>query len=148
MTARFHHAATPDGAGRPILPFIGLVFVESVPFWVAGAAAAEPSLGLPVDLPVSALMVVCPLGAGAALTYREDGAAPRGHRPTPSSSAAAVTGAVDRRRAWAAASVRLLKFSAARVLLTWCSTVRGLMTSRAAMSAFDRPSASSASTSR
>jgi hypothetical protein len=76
MTVHVHRqAATPDDARRPILPFIGLVAVGSVPFWVAGGAARDPSPGLPVALPVSALMVVCPLAAATALTYREEGAA-------------------------------------------------------------------------
>jgi membrane protease YdiL (CAAX protease family) len=70
-----HRAAVPVGSPDRVLPFVGLVAVGSVPFWIAGAADADPSLGLPVDLPVSALMVVCPLGAAVALTARDRGVA-------------------------------------------------------------------------
>lgn len=68
-----HDARDPITPAHDVLPFIGLTAAASVPFWVAGATVADPSLGLPVNLPVSALMVVCPLAAGAALTYREGG---------------------------------------------------------------------------
>jgi membrane protease YdiL (CAAX protease family) len=69
-----NRGSTPARTGHQVLPFLGLLTAGSVPFWAVGAAATDPSLGLPVNLPVSALMVVCPLGAAAALTFRADGA--------------------------------------------------------------------------
>jgi membrane protease YdiL (CAAX protease family) len=74
MATLRHHLVPVDAPGR-VMPFLGLVVAGSVPFWVAGSVAADPSLGLPVDLPVSALMVACPVGAAAALTYRDHGVA-------------------------------------------------------------------------
>jgi membrane protease YdiL (CAAX protease family) len=74
MAALRHPIVPVDVPGR-VLPFLGLVAAGSGPFWVAGTVTVDPSLGLPVDLPVSALMVVCPVSAAAALTYREHGVA-------------------------------------------------------------------------
>lgn len=59
---------------RSPLRFFALVFVLSVPFWFVGALGwpewAETRI---VDLPVSSLMVGCPVLAAAVLVYREDG---------------------------------------------------------------------------
>lgn len=40
----------PAGSSNRILPFLGLVAAGSVPFWTVGSIAADPSLGLPVNL--------------------------------------------------------------------------------------------------
>jgi membrane protease YdiL (CAAX protease family) len=53
--------------------FYGLVFVLSLPFYVLGAVLGKD--GLPVALPWSALMVVCPTGAAISLTLRDEGTA-------------------------------------------------------------------------
>ena len=53
------------------LKFFILVFALSIPFWVIGAMA-EPPKGFPINLPVSALMLVCPLIAAVILVYREE----------------------------------------------------------------------------
>lgn len=53
------------------LTFFVLVFALSLPFWLLGAMA-EQGLPLPVNLPVSSLMVVCPLIAALILVYREE----------------------------------------------------------------------------
>lgn len=66
------HDGTPGR--KPPLRFILLIFALSIPFWVAGAVAARYPKALPIDLPVSALMAVCPLVAALILTHRE-------HRP-------------------------------------------------------------------
>lgn len=54
---------------RSPLRFFLLVFVLSVPFWLIGAATG---LQLLPGLPVSALMVLCPLTAAVLLVYREN----------------------------------------------------------------------------
>jgi membrane protease YdiL (CAAX protease family) len=48
------------------------VFALSVPFWLLGALAEQPK-GLPMNLPVSSLMTVCPMIAAFILVYREEG---------------------------------------------------------------------------
>lgn len=48
-----------------------LVFALSMPFWLFGSMKVN---WLPMNLPLSALMFVCPLIAALILTYREDGA--------------------------------------------------------------------------
>lgn len=59
-------------SGRSPLTFIALVFVLAVPFWLVGAVSG---LRLSPDLPVSALMAVCPAIAAAILARRENGSA-------------------------------------------------------------------------
>ena len=54
---------------RSPLAFFVLVFVLSIPFWVAGAVT---SLRLLPGLPVSALMFVCPGTAALILVYRKN----------------------------------------------------------------------------
>lgn len=54
-----------------ILPFFLLVFALSVPFWILGAIAPNATDSLPINLPISALMAVCPLFAAVILVYRE-----------------------------------------------------------------------------
>lgn len=53
------------------LKFYLLVTAFSIPFWVVGAMA-DKGLPLPMNLPVSALMFICPLIAALILVYRED----------------------------------------------------------------------------
>jgi hypothetical protein len=54
------------------LKFFVLVFALSLPFWLIGAIAEHFSIGLPYNLPVSALMFPCPLIAAFILVYREE----------------------------------------------------------------------------
>ena len=58
---------------RSPLKFTILVFVLSVPFWVLGALAAQWAEQLPVALPVSALMFICPMIAALILVRLEEG---------------------------------------------------------------------------
>jgi membrane protease YdiL (CAAX protease family) len=57
---------------RSPLKFFVLVFALSLPFWLLGAIAHHFSLGLPFNLPVSALQFVCPLIAACILVSREE----------------------------------------------------------------------------
>lgn len=50
-----------------------MLLALSLPFWVAGAMADNLSKLIRVNLPMSALMTVCPLIAAAILVRREDG---------------------------------------------------------------------------
>lgn len=54
------------------LKFYLLVFALSIPFWLFGAMAGSLAESLPINLPVSSLMAVCPLLAALILVYRED----------------------------------------------------------------------------
>ncbi|MEV5326998.1 CPBP family intramembrane glutamic endopeptidase [Nonomuraea sp. NPDC052634] len=56
-----------------VIPFFALVFVLSVPFWVAGALLGDLP-GSPMNLPVGALQFPCPLIAAAILLHRREGA--------------------------------------------------------------------------
>ncbi|GGO81557.1 hypothetical protein GCM10012289_70810 [Nonomuraea cavernae] len=49
------------------------MFALSIPFWIFGAVAPDLSGYLPMNLPVSSLMFLCPLVAALILTYREKG---------------------------------------------------------------------------
>lgn len=51
--------------------FLALVFVFAIPFWVVGSMTGSIN-GLPMNLPVSALMVVCPAVAAVVLEYRQE----------------------------------------------------------------------------
>lgn len=68
-------AAPP--AGMPVNPTLRMYFIVlfalSTVLWVAGALADDPSAGLPVNLPISAAMFVCPLLAAMAVVYRHSG---------------------------------------------------------------------------
>lgn len=57
---------------KPLLKFFPLVFIISTPFWLMGPMAEE-KLPLPFNLPVGALVLVCPMIAALILVYREDG---------------------------------------------------------------------------
>lgn len=63
--------ATTGSPRRP-LRFFGLVCLLATPFWVIGAFVSGPG-GLPMDLPIGALMFPCPLIAAAILLRRADG---------------------------------------------------------------------------
>jgi uncharacterized protein len=54
------------------LKFFLLVFIISAPFWLIGATA-EQKLPLPFNLPVGALVLVCPTIAASILVYWENG---------------------------------------------------------------------------
>lgn len=62
---------TDSSAKQSPLTFFLLVFGLSIPFWVLGAVASDLTKALPINLPISALMLVCPLIAALILTYRE-----------------------------------------------------------------------------
>ena len=53
--------------------FFLLVFVLSVPFWLAGHAAGDLPDLIPIDLPVSALMAFTPAAAALILAWRSGG---------------------------------------------------------------------------
>ncbi len=61
-----------DKTARPIF-FFGLVFILSIPFWILDFFAPGLAKNLPIKLPISALMAVCPLLAAAILAFRENG---------------------------------------------------------------------------
>ena len=65
--------STPATSERSPTKFFALVFVLSLPFWLLGAVAGNVTNMIPVRLPVSSLMAVCPLIAASILTYREGG---------------------------------------------------------------------------
>jgi len=71
-TSRLIPSAVPS---RSPLPFFFLVFALSVPFWVAGAIAGRLGFRpeLPMNLPVSSLMAICPLVAAVILIFRVQG---------------------------------------------------------------------------
>lgn len=69
--------AMPADPGRQLRPrsplkFFLLVFALSVPFWFLGAVTGAQ---LSADLPVAALIFVCPVIAASILVYRENGTA-------------------------------------------------------------------------
>jgi hypothetical protein len=51
--------------------FLALVFAFAIPFWVVGAMTGSMK-GLPMNLPTSALMFVCPAITAAILVYKQD----------------------------------------------------------------------------
>jgi membrane protease YdiL (CAAX protease family) len=53
------------------LKFFVLVYVLALPFWLLGALAGDLTKAIPINLPISALMFVCPITAAVILTYRE-----------------------------------------------------------------------------
>ena len=55
---------------RSALTFFGLTFALSIPFWIAGAVT---NIQLLPAIPVSALGLVCMVGAASILVYRENG---------------------------------------------------------------------------
>jgi membrane protease YdiL (CAAX protease family) len=60
--------------GRSALRFFLLVFLLSIPFWLAGALAPQfLQKKIPINLPVSALAAFDPMIAALILVYRKDG---------------------------------------------------------------------------
>lgn len=55
------------------IKFFSLVFALSIPFWILGATAKDLTRSLPIKLPVSALMAVCPALAALLLVAKESG---------------------------------------------------------------------------
>jgi uncharacterized protein len=55
---------------KTIVQYFGLVLLISIPFWVLGYFANDITKNLPIRLPISALMAVCPLIAAVILTYQ------------------------------------------------------------------------------
>ena len=53
------------------LKFFVLVYVLALPFWLLGALSGGITKTIPINLPISALMFVCPITAAVILTYRE-----------------------------------------------------------------------------
>ncbi|MGG0726880.1 CPBP family intramembrane glutamic endopeptidase [Bacillus paramycoides] len=56
---------------RSLSGFFGLVFAFAIPFWVVGAMTGSMKW-LPMNLPTSALMFVCPAITAAILVYKQD----------------------------------------------------------------------------
>jgi len=54
------------------LKFFSLLFVISIPFWVVGALTERLAKMLPINLPISALMFVCPITASLILVRKEN----------------------------------------------------------------------------
>jgi hypothetical protein len=63
------NASTPSK--RSPLKFFILTFSLSIPFWLMGSIA-EQKLPLPFNLPVGALVLVCPMIAALILVYMEN----------------------------------------------------------------------------
>lgn len=57
--------------GKSPFKFISLLLALSIPFWVMGAFTGQLTQVIPVNLPVSALMFVCPFLATAILSRSE-----------------------------------------------------------------------------
>ncbi|MFE0559341.1 CPBP family intramembrane glutamic endopeptidase [Paenibacillus sp. NPDC058910] len=53
--------------------FFLLVFILAIPFWLIGMAAEHWQQEIPINLPFSALMFVCPMIAAFILVYRNHG---------------------------------------------------------------------------
>ena len=53
------------------LKFFLLVFLMSIPFWILGATTRDLTKILPIKLPISALMTICPLLVAVILVYKE-----------------------------------------------------------------------------
>ena len=55
---------------RSINNYFLLVFILSIPFWILGFVARDTTKLLPINLPISALMAVCPIVAASILVYQ------------------------------------------------------------------------------
>ena len=53
------------------LKFFLLVFLMSISFWILGATTRDLTKILPIKLPISALMTICPLLVAVILVYKE-----------------------------------------------------------------------------
>ncbi|MDR0271266.1 CPBP family intramembrane glutamic endopeptidase [Paenibacillus sp.] len=56
---------------RSLSGFLALIFAFAIPFWVVGAMTGSIK-GMPMNLPTSALMFVCPAITAAILVYKHD----------------------------------------------------------------------------
>lgn len=61
----------PSSLRQSPFPYFALVFLLSIPFWLAGFIVTE--LPIPINLPISALMAFMPMFAALILVYRENG---------------------------------------------------------------------------
>ncbi|MDF2840476.1 MAG: hypothetical protein K0Q99_1248 [Clostridia bacterium] len=59
---------------KSTLKFLLLLIVLSLPFWLLGVVAKHLADWLPINLPISALMAICPIIAAIILVYKENGA--------------------------------------------------------------------------
>lgn len=71
VSGRRHIMNTSASVKKSPLKFFVLVSVLALPFWLLGALAGGLTKALPINLPISALMFVCPITAAVILTYRE-----------------------------------------------------------------------------
>jgi uncharacterized protein len=55
----------------PIINYFLWVFSLSIPFWILGFVITDTSKIIPINLPISALMAVCPLLAASILVYQK-----------------------------------------------------------------------------
>lgn len=62
---------TPKRYRETLLPFLMLVFLIALPFWILGALFGSTSL--PINLPLSSLSVVAPLTAALILSFQDSG---------------------------------------------------------------------------
>lgn len=60
-------------AGKPHIGFFLLVFSLSIPFWILGAYV-DLSGRIPINLPISALMLLCPMTAVIIVRWNKKGA--------------------------------------------------------------------------
>lgn len=60
-------------ARDPLAQYFALVFALSAPFWLVGYIAERSDIGLPYQLPVSALQAVCPVLAASICVARREG---------------------------------------------------------------------------
>lgn len=56
---------------RILINYFLLIFALSIPFWILGFFATDTTKLLPINLPISALMAVCPLLVASMLTYKK-----------------------------------------------------------------------------
>lgn len=54
------------------MKFFLLIFAISIPFWILGALTEQFAKMLPINLPVSALMFICPMVAAFILAHQEN----------------------------------------------------------------------------
>lgn len=105
---------------RSLLIFFSLIFLFSIPFWALGPIVEQllPG-GLPVDLPISSLMVLAPVSAAVLLVWRKEG---------PGAAKRLLKGAFDYQRInkWAWYAPILLFWPAAMVLQYGLMTAAGV----------------------
>lgn len=64
---------TRQNLSSSLLSYFLLVLVFSIPFWLIGPMMEHYFAEIPINLPVSALMFVCPLMAAVILIYKKNG---------------------------------------------------------------------------